>query len=68
MWNQFNKLMSSQSKADNCPRENKNNVVLKLLCWLVGSSKLSLAALLFSSVGHTHGPLGISDPGQASNL
>lgn len=45
-------------QADNCVRENKNNTILKFIAVLLAKRRFALGALLFSAVGHTHGPLG----------
>ena len=48
-------------KADNCPRENKNNTILNWMSFVTGTCKMRLTSLNFGRVGHTHGPLGIPD-------
>lgn len=45
-------------KADNCVRENKNQTLIKTLCWLLLQKGLELTGVLFHRVGHTHGSLG----------
>ena len=49
-----------RTKADNCVRETKNNSCLRFLSYLTAARKMKVCALLFSTVGHTHGPLGLS--------
>ena len=48
-------------EADNCPRENKNNNVIKFMSWLVSSQRMRVTSMLFSRVGHTHNALGFLD-------
>ena len=52
------KFILELPQADNCPRENKNNSVLKWMCYITATLKMSVSALQFARVGHTHGPLG----------
>ena len=47
--------MSTQ--ADNTVRENKNQIMIKYLSWLVATKGLKLASLQSSRVGHTHNRL-----------
>lgn len=46
------------SEADNCPRENKNQYMLKMLSWMLLQKGLELTGLFFHRVGHTHAHLG----------
>lgn len=49
------------SEADNCPRENKNQYMLKMLSWMLLQKGLELTGLFFHRVGHTHAHLGYLD-------
>ena len=44
-------------QADNTVRENKNQILLKYLCYLVGSGAMRLVSFMSARVGHTHNRL-----------
>lgn len=50
------------TEADNTPRENKNNYLLRHLAGMVSRNKFRFVGYNFSRVGHTHGILGAFDP------
>lgn len=47
-----------EAEADNTVRENKNNTMMKGLCYMLLQKQLSVTGLLFARVGHTHSHLG----------